>query len=140
MQNELNSPASGDGVDDDEEIGDDLLAVGLAVVTARTDSTARRVWTTCRGGVGRRCRPWEGERPKGYAQHQQQGLLSWKPSAATRRDAADQRPGADGQDATDQTGLSLPLPSSAPTRERRGYRVPQQALHMASILDKAGRN
>jgi hypothetical protein len=51
MQNELNSPASGDGVDDDEEIGDDLLAVGLAVVTARTDSTARRVWTTCRGRV-----------------------------------------------------------------------------------------
>jgi hypothetical protein len=29
MLNELNSPASGDGVDDAEEIGDDLLAVGL---------------------------------------------------------------------------------------------------------------
>ena len=36
MRNELNSPASGDGVDDAEEIGDDLLAVGLAAVTARS--------------------------------------------------------------------------------------------------------
>jgi hypothetical protein len=53
MQNELNSPASGDGVDDAEEIGDDLLAVGLAAVTARsTVGPHGGRWTTCRGRVG----------------------------------------------------------------------------------------
>jgi hypothetical protein len=36
MRNELNSPAKPDEIDDAEEIGDDLLAVGLAAVTARS--------------------------------------------------------------------------------------------------------
>jgi hypothetical protein len=70
------------------------------------------------------------------------GLLSWKPSAANSKgDAADQRPGADGQDATDQTGLPLPLPSSAPTREKtRPPRPTAGTPHGVPILDKAGRN
>lgn len=53
MQNELNSPASGDGVDDAEEIGDDLLAVGLAAATARsTGAPHGGRCTTCQGGGG----------------------------------------------------------------------------------------
>ena len=53
MQNELNSPASGDGVDDAEEIGDDLLAVGLAAATARsTVAPHGGRSTTCQGGGG----------------------------------------------------------------------------------------
>jgi hypothetical protein len=50
MQNELNSPASGEGVDDAEEIGDELLAVGLAAVTVRsTVAPHGGRWTTCHG-------------------------------------------------------------------------------------------
>jgi hypothetical protein len=54
MLNELNSPASGDGVDDAEEIGDDLLADGLAAVTAPEDCgpTRRAVDHASRQGGG----------------------------------------------------------------------------------------
>jgi hypothetical protein len=52
MRNELTSPASGDEIDDAEEIGDDVLAVGLAPVTARsTVAPHGGRWTTCRSSV-----------------------------------------------------------------------------------------
>jgi hypothetical protein len=52
MRNELTSPASGDEIDDAEEIGDDVLAVGLAAVTARsTVAPHGGRWTTCRSSV-----------------------------------------------------------------------------------------
>jgi hypothetical protein len=47
----MKTPGERDEIDDAEEIGDDLLAVGLAAVTARrTVAPHGGRWTTCRGG------------------------------------------------------------------------------------------
>jgi hypothetical protein len=70
------------------------------------------------------------------------GLLSWKPSAANSKEMLQiNAPAPMAKTPPIRPVCHFRCPAARQREKRRGHRVPQQALHMASqILDKARRN